>query len=59
LGIGLVLVLVVPNVLSRCLSFMLAITRHCSPTELHRQEDYEEDEEPTAHCGESVAAPLD
>ena len=57
-SIGLMLVLVVPHVLRRaCIAaFMLAITGHCSPTELHRQENHEEDKEPATHNDPSVAA---
>jgi hypothetical protein len=60
IGIGLMLVLVVPHMLRRgcCAAFMLAITGHCSPTELHRQENHEKDENPTTHCGQSVAAEI-
>jgi hypothetical protein len=45
-SIDFVLVLVVTHVLGRGgrVTFMLAITGHCSPTELHRQENHKKDE---------------
>ena len=57
-GIDMVLVLVVAHVLRRRsgATLMLAISGHCSPTELHRQKKYQKDEEPATHCGQSVAA---
>lgn len=54
--IRLVLVLVVPNVLRRFRTFVRAIAGHRSPAELHRQENHEKNEKPTAHRGASVAA---
>jgi len=56
LGVHLVLVFVVPEMLRGRASFMLAIVCHCSPTELHRQENHEKNEKPATHCGQSVTA---
>lgn len=44
LGLIKVLMLVVPNVLCACRTFVLAIARHSSPTELHRQEGNKKNE---------------
>ena len=55
-GICLVLVFVMSKMLHGSAAFMLAIAGHCSPTELHRQQNHEKDEEPATHCGPSVAA---
>jgi len=52
----LVLVFVVSKMLCSGTTFVLAIGGHCSPTELHRQENHEKDKKPATHCGPSVAA---
>lgn len=53
---GRMIVLMMAKVLRRYPTFVLAITRRCSPTELHRQEKNQKDEKPTAHGAASVAA---
>lgn len=55
-GICLVLVFVMSKMLHGRAAFMLAIAGHCSPTELHWQQNHEKDEEPATHCDPSVAA---
>ena len=57
LAVGrLVLVRMVAEVLGRGPGFMLAITGHSRPTELERQEHQQDDSQPFAHRGNSVAA---
>ena len=46
----------VAEVLGRSPGFMLAITGHSRPTELERQEHQQDDSQPFAHRGNSVAA---
>lgn len=55
LAVGrLVLMRMVAEVLGRSSGFMLAITGHCRPTELKRQEHQQDDGQPFAHRGNSV-----
>ena len=56
LAVGrLVLMRMVAEVLGRSSGFMLAITGHCRPTELKRQEHQQDEGQPFAHRGNSVA----
>ena len=57
LAVGrLVLMRMVAEVLGRGPGFMLAITGHSRPTELERQEHQQDDSQPFAHRGNSIAA---
>lgn len=48
-GRSLMFVLVMPEVLRRCVGLVLAIGRYCGPAELERQQDQQEDDKPAAH----------
>lgn len=48
-GIGLMLVLVMPDVRSARAGFVLAIAAHRSPAELERQQDEKKDRQPATH----------
>lgn len=47
--IGLMLVLVVPDVRRARAGFVLAIVAYCSPAELERQQDEKKDRQPATH----------
>lgn len=49
-GIGLVLVIVMAEVLGGTPRFMLAVDANCRPAELKRQEDEQQNREPTTHA---------